>query len=209
MDTPRVFISYAWTNQDHEFWVLSLAERLVSDGIDIVIDKWNLEPGQDKYVFMEKMVQDPTITNVLLILNEQYKKKSDARSGGVGTEAQIISSELYDKTEQKKFIPIIAERDDSGREFAPIFLKNRIYIDLTLTGSYETEYEKLVRFVYKKPITSKPQLGTPPAYLMEDRSNPAPLRTLEKSLASSIERRSQRMFRQPRPWLTTGVFRRL
>ena len=56
-ETPKVFISYSWTNPNHEEWVINLAERLVSDGVDVVIDKWNLKEGQDKYHFMESMVK--------------------------------------------------------------------------------------------------------------------------------------------------------
>lgn len=39
----KVFISYSWTNVTHEKWVLELAERLVSDGVDVVLDKWDLK----------------------------------------------------------------------------------------------------------------------------------------------------------------------
>ena len=128
METPKVFISYAWTNVDYESEILSIAERLLNDGIDAVIDKWDLTTGQDKYKFMEKMVSDTSISHVLLMLNKEYQIKADERSGGVGTETQIINKEIYDKTEQVKFIPIIMERDENGEAYIPIFPKNRIYI---------------------------------------------------------------------------------
>ena len=35
--TPKVFISYSWNKSD---FVISLAERLVSHGVDVVFDKW-------------------------------------------------------------------------------------------------------------------------------------------------------------------------
>ncbi len=47
MITPKIFVSYSWTNKDHEKWVVNLAERLMSDGIDIIIDKWELKEGHD------------------------------------------------------------------------------------------------------------------------------------------------------------------
>ena len=96
----KVFISYAWTNQKYVSFILSIAERLMADGIETIIDKWNLNAGQDKYVFMEQMVQDTSINHVLLMLNKEYKIKSDERRGGVGTEAQIISSDLYNKVDR-------------------------------------------------------------------------------------------------------------
>ncbi|MPN13879.1 hypothetical protein SDC9_161205 [bioreactor metagenome] len=39
---------------------------------------------------MEQSVTDPSITNVLILLDEQYENKANSRTGGVGTETQII-----------------------------------------------------------------------------------------------------------------------
>ena len=55
-ETPKIFISYSWSSSSHERWVLELAERLVSDGVDVTLDKWDLKEGQDKFSFMESMV---------------------------------------------------------------------------------------------------------------------------------------------------------
>ena len=60
----KLFISYSWTNQDHETWVLNLAKELVENGVHVVIDKWDLKEGQDSYSFMEKMVSDTEIQKV-------------------------------------------------------------------------------------------------------------------------------------------------
>src|SRR6266849_537201 len=97
-----VFISYSWTPEQHRQWVLELAKRLVSHGIDVILDVWHLKPGQDKYVFMERMVTDPQVKRVLIICNRSYQEKADGRTGGVGTESQIISPEVYGKVDQEK-----------------------------------------------------------------------------------------------------------
>lgn len=69
----------------------------MNDGIDVVLDQWSLKEGNDTYVFMEQSVTDSTITNVLILLDPNYEKKADTRDGGVGTETQIISPEVYNK----------------------------------------------------------------------------------------------------------------
>ena len=96
-NNKKVFISYSWTTPNHERWVLELAERLVDNGVDVVLDKWDLAEGQDKYAFMEKMVQDETINKVLIICDKGYKDKANDRAGGVGTETQIITPMIYSK----------------------------------------------------------------------------------------------------------------
>lgn len=126
-ETPRVFLSYSWTNNDHVDWVVQLAEKLVSDGVDVTIDQWDLKEGQDKHAFMEQMVTDPTITKVLAVCDKRYAEKADGRHGGVGTETQIISPEVYTKTKQEKFIPLIREWNedvDPRTSWVPTYFKN-------------------------------------------------------------------------------------
>lgn len=48
---------------------------------------------------MEKSVLDESITNVLILIDPTYAKKANERAGGVGTETQIISAEVYNKVE--------------------------------------------------------------------------------------------------------------
>ena len=97
----KIFISYSWTKPEHEEWVLSLAKRLISDGIDVVLDKWDLKEGHDLYDFMESMVKSPEINKVLIILDKKYTERADSRKGGVGTETQIISPKIYKDVSQE------------------------------------------------------------------------------------------------------------
>ena len=167
-ETPKIFISYSWTTPNHEDWVINLAERLVSDGVDVVIDKWNLKEGQDKFNFMETMVKSPDIQKVLIILDKKYSEKAEQRSGGVGTETQIISPKIYGDVSQEKFIPIVAETDDNGNAYVPTFLESRIYLDLSDQNSFEESYEKLLRNIFQRPSYSKPKLGKAPSYLFDE-----------------------------------------
>jgi hypothetical protein len=93
----KVFISYSWTDEPHKEWVLRLAERLRADGIDVVLDRWDLKEGQDTLSFMEQMVTDPAVTKVIAVCDQAYADKANGRRGGVGTESQIISREVYKK----------------------------------------------------------------------------------------------------------------
>jgi hypothetical protein len=97
MTPPKLFVSYSWANPDHEAWVLKIATELCEFGVDVILDKWYLKEGHDANAFMEKMVTDPEIKKVILICEKTYAEKADKRSGGVGTESQIISAEIYAK----------------------------------------------------------------------------------------------------------------
>lgn len=41
IDNPKVFISYAWGSDDYQNKVLAFASQLMSDGVDVVLDKWS------------------------------------------------------------------------------------------------------------------------------------------------------------------------
>ncbi len=166
---PKVFISYSWSDKDHEEWTLMLAERLVVDGVDVVIDKWSLKEGQNKYAFMESMVTDESVERVLVILDEGYKNKADHHKGGVGAETQIISPEIYSKVSQTKFIPVVAKKDECGSPFVPAYLHGNIYIDLSNHEEFEQEYEKLIRNIYGRSLYQKPPIGAAPKHIFEDK----------------------------------------
>jgi hypothetical protein len=170
---PRVFISYSWSSPGHQGRVLQWAEQLVSDGVDVVLDVWHLNEGDDKYAFMERMVTDESVTHVLVFCDSEYAAKADARKAGVGTESQIISQEVYDKVQQSKFIPIVCEFDPEGEPYLPIFLKSRIWIDFSSPEATNENWEKLIRVLYGKPTHQKPTLGKAPAYVQTDSSVPA------------------------------------
>lgn len=168
----KVFISYSWSSPAHQAKIQQWAEQLVADGIDVVFDIFDLKEGQDKYAFMERMVTDPSVTHVLMMCDQKYAEKADARKAGVGTESQIISKEVYEKVDQAEFIPIVCEKDENGNPFLPTYLKSRIWIDFSTPEAANSNWERLVRLLYGKPLHEKPKLGKPPVYITTDIATP-------------------------------------
>lgn len=162
---PKAFISYSWRSAEHQQWVIDLAAQLRENGVDVTIDKWDLKEGHDSIKFMERMVTDPDIQKVVMVLDRTYAEKADGRKGGVGTETQIISPEIYAKADQNKFVGVASELDEEGKPFIPTFYKSRIYIDLSQPEIYATNFEQLLRWIYDKPSHPKPPLGKRPTFL--------------------------------------------
>lgn len=79
--------------------------------------------------FYGKMVSDTEIQKVLIISDKKYADKANGRDGGVGTETQIISAEVYKNRQQEKFVAAVVERDETGEAYLPVYYKSRIYID--------------------------------------------------------------------------------
>lgn len=169
MINPKLFISYSWTNQDHEAWVIQLATDLRESGVDVILDKWDLKEGHDAHAFMEQMVSDPAIKKVAIICDKTYVDKANGRTGGVGTETQIISPEIYRTQAQDKFVAVVKERDDEGKPYLPVYYKSRIYIDLSDPSTASEGFDQLLRWVYEQPLHKKPPLGKKPAFLAEEK----------------------------------------
>jgi len=163
-----VFVSYSWSSAAYAERVVKLAEQLTADGIEVVLDQWDLREGQDKHQFMERAINDPSITRVLILCDPTYARKADDRHAGVGTETLIISPEVYRLADQRKFVPVIMERAEDGSIPVPTYLTDRIYIDLSDDTTAEGEYQRLVRNIYDKPQLQRPPLGTAPAYLNDE-----------------------------------------
>lgn len=166
IEKPKVFVSYAWGSDHYQNRVTKFASQLMSDGIEVVYDKWDLTEGNDTYHYMEKCVNDESITNVLILVDPIYTQKADSdKPSGVGTETQIISPQVYEKVTQDKFIPIVFERDTAGNICKPVYLRGRLHFDLSLEEKYDEEYFRLVKKLYGVSVYPKPELGSKPTWV--------------------------------------------
>lgn len=165
---PKVFISYAWTSEAYVNKVATFAAELQQIGIEVLFDKFEMKPGNELNKFMERSVNDSTVTNVLLLLNKTYAEKANNREGGVGKETQIISEEIYNKTTQTKFIPVIFEKGENGEVYKPTYLGSTYFVDLADSSKYDSEFRLLVKSIYGETVYRKPELGNPPEWVTEE-----------------------------------------
>ena len=156
----KVFISYSWTSEAHKKKISAWAEQLQQQGIEIILDTNDLKTGQDKYVFMERIVNDPTISKVLLMCDEQYAEKGNNRKGGVGAEAQIMADAIYKDVNQTKFLPVILETRN-GEPCCPTFVKSRKYLDFSTPKNVELHFSDLLAEIRDIPNTSA-EFNSPP-----------------------------------------------
>lgn len=150
----RVFISYAWEDENHRTWVRQFADRLLQNGIEATLDQYDLELGDRLPQFMEQSVSGSDY--VLVICTPTYKQKADQRSGGVGYEGHIISEELLLKGNERKFIPVI--RKGTHENAMPAYLAGKLAVDLSTPKKDEQNFENVLATLYgtkKKPKVIK------------------------------------------------------
>jgi hypothetical protein len=153
---PRVFISYSHESNEHKNWVLRLASDLRKQGVDAILDVWDLKLGEDVARFMEHLA---SVDRVVIVCSEQYARKAAAGKGGVGYETMLVTAEILQDRGVVRFIPIL--RNNPSKTLPP-FLRTRMWIDFELDEDYSTRLEELVRALHDAPAISKPPLGRNP-----------------------------------------------
>ena len=155
---PTVFISYSHDNAEHTEWILSLSKDLLENGVDVILDQYELSAGKEMTFFMERAV---LADKILIILTPEYNSKATNRKGGVGFEYSIISQEYYDHgTSENKIIPVL--RSGDKEQSCPTYLKTSIFRDMRVDEKYETKFFELIRIILDRPLIEKPLLGKLP-----------------------------------------------
>lgn len=152
MSVTKAFVSYSWDSDQHKEWVAKLATDLRHDGIETILDQWHTELGDQLTEFMERQIRENDY--VLIVCTPNYRLKSDERKGGVGYEGDIMTAEVHNQRNHRKFIPILAQ--GSWEEAAPSWLKGKYYVDLSSADKYKENYPDLVTTVRRERRMAPP-----------------------------------------------------
>jgi TIR domain len=158
MTAPKAFISYSHGPHAHMDWVRKLGSDLRAKGVDVVMDQWDLVPGQDVSMFMQRGISEAD--RVIMICSSDYVVKSEQGVGGTGYERLIVTAEVVSSIDTIKFIPVL--RGASRSKKTPSFLGPRLYIDFENDSEYESKLTELARQIHGTPAISKPPLGPNP-----------------------------------------------
>jgi len=161
---PKVFISYSHDSEEHKDWVLQLATRLRSNGVDVILDRWNLKLGSDVASFMERELSKSN--RIICVCSDNYVKKVNEGKGGAGYEKQIITAEYITDQNTNWVIPLI--KNNLGDKKTPTFLAGRLYIPFDEPLMYDTKYEELLRDLLDEPILPIPPIGENPFQTIKD-----------------------------------------
>jgi len=155
---PTVFISYSWDSPEHRAWVGQFATDLRSRGIDVWLDQWELQLGDDVTEFMERSVAHADY--VLLICTENFGLKANERRGGVGYEQTIVTGEvLHSQPTRGRFICVLRRGKPSSA--IPTYLQTRLWVDLRDDDAYTKGLEQIEIHVFRRYDYQKPRLAPP------------------------------------------------
>lgn len=137
-----VFISYSWENEIHNKKVERFVKKLRENNIYVLYDR-DMPLGERITDFMEMINKSEY---VLFLCTPKYKEKADKGLGGVKYEKNIITAELYEKGNERKFIPILFS--GTWSESMPIWATGKLGIDYTKES--DEEFQILLNNIKKK-----------------------------------------------------------
>lgn len=155
---PRVFISYSHDNHFHKDWVLNLATRLIANGVNILLDQWDLNLGSNLPRFIESGLTEAD--RILAVCSENYVSKANNIEGGVGYEKMILTAKLFEDLSTDLIVPIVCS--PSASKLVPTFLNGHMYIDFRDELAYEEKYAELLHDIHREPVRPRPPLGVNP-----------------------------------------------
>ena len=158
----RAFISYSWDSDSHKDWVREFADELVTNGIDIILDQYDLVFGDDRFRFMEASVRDAD--SVLCVCTPNYVAKANGRANGVGTETSLITPQFFARmNSEKQFIPIV-RKSDGTTALTPDYLYALFFVDFRDDTQFGSQMEQLLRHLHNQPKFRKPSVGPRPHF---------------------------------------------
>ena len=165
---PKAFLSYAWESDKLREWVKDLATRLRSDGVDVTLDQWSLHPGDELPQFMESAVRDNDY--VLIVCTPYYAERSNQRRGGVGYEGDIMTAEVLNTRNKRKFIPLF-RAGDHWEVASPTWLQGAYRIDFRGDPYSDEQYDDLLTTLHgTRPVA--PPIGPKPALVKKTDRQP-------------------------------------
>jgi hypothetical protein len=154
---PRIFISYSQDSPSHIDQVVAFANRLRTEGVDCVVDKYEFSPPEGWSRWAANQIQKADF--VLAVCTEPYSLKFNGltekgKGQGVKWEAAVIDREIYgNDSNNHKCIPIVLRSEDKSS--VPPLLRDYTCYDV----STDEEYEDLYRRLTHQPGIIKPELG--------------------------------------------------
>lgn len=148
MSEITVFISYSHDSTEHRDRVLSLSERLRTDGIATILDRY-VGKGSPPEGWPRWMMNGlNAATYVVCVCTETYRRRFlgqevPDKGKGADWEGALVSQALYDaRSRTNKFIPVLFQRADEPHIPEP--LRPQTHYVLDSEEGYQALYDALL-----------------------------------------------------------------
>lgn len=162
---PRVFISYSHDSLQHSRRVLTFAQALRSNGIDVELDQFHQDEILDWPRWCSKQCSREQSDFILCVCTAEYFRRIEGsippeRGRGVYWEGSLLDDEIYDAKRNRRILPVLF--DDEAADAIPRFLRGWTFCRLGAFSLLDDGYEKMIRILTGQARVLKSDLGALP-----------------------------------------------
>lgn len=160
---PRVFISYSHDSSTHCDRVLSLAQQLRRDGIDVELDQFHQGELLHWPRWCAEQLSPENSDFVLCVCTAEYKRRVEGQvpadvGKGVFWEGTIIYNYFYDEKGNRRCVPVLL--DKNANDIPSIFGGyTRFELDIFDLANPQSPYSKLYRLLTKQSAIRATAVG--------------------------------------------------
>jgi hypothetical protein len=151
---PRAFISYKHESPEHQQWVRRLGGDLRSNGIDALLDEWELLAGDSISNYMTQGVSEAQFF-LLVVTTGVLDDLTGRRENSLRLELQMAAARRYGG-EQLKIIALLRSAHSP-----PGLLRDNLWVDFRSDAAYHQSLETLVRAILNRsdrpPLKPRPR----------------------------------------------------
>jgi hypothetical protein len=160
----RVFISYAHDDEPHKESVRALAELLLRCGLDVHMDRWDLDQRRDWYQWASGQVLQADF--VVVVASPQCRlagdwKVENTRNRGLQSEMALLRELLHSDRAgwRPRLLPVVLPGGSVSD--IPLFLQPQTADHYLVEELSERGAEDLLRALTRQPAYQRPEPGKP------------------------------------------------
>jgi TIR domain len=147
----RAFVSYKWESKEHSSWVQKLSAALRVQGIEALLDQWEVKLGESFTEYMQEHISTADV--ILFVITSAAVEAAEAPKGVGGAlkfEVQMMNARRM--SEGTRIIGIYRSGDRPPR-----YLRDHRYVDFRNEGEFEESLQILVNDILGR--SGPPEIG--------------------------------------------------
>lgn len=149
---PSCFISYAWGEPDHEWWVRELVVNLENAGVEVIYDRKNNDRIGTNIARFISRIEGKVVDFILVVGTPLYQQKymNQAPSSGsiLAAEVNLINLRLTrTNAEAETVLPLLLEGDEVSS--LPPLMRGKVYADFRRESEYFAVLFDLILNLYR------------------------------------------------------------
>ena len=133
----KAYVAYKWESGEHVSWVRQFAADLRAEGVETILDQWDVRYGESFTTFMQRRINEADV--ILFVITSgavEAAESADGQGGALQFEVQMMNARRM-----ADGVRIIGVYRSGGRP--PHYLRDHRYVDFRSDREYQVSVVSL------------------------------------------------------------------